>query len=141
MTESVSFYIGIDSTGGDPRKQELFCSATQRHRALLAISTPTLADSAAFPEASSREHIEVLLSDAFEGRTAGTEGEKKTLTHIERPFPVVGLQLGIGGSVLRPVPMSGVLEFDADRWCIQGAPGAELTAPAYSYAVTFPSYD
>ncbi len=61
------------------------------------------ADSPAFPEASYRKHIEVLSSDAFEGRAPGTEGEKKTLSYIEAQFRDAGLLPGIGDSYLQRV--------------------------------------
>ncbi len=72
---------------------------------LLALGSVALADSPAFPEASYRKHIEVLSSDAFEGRAPGTEGEQKTLAYIEQQFRAAGLQPGIGDSFLQPVPM------------------------------------
>jgi Zn-dependent M28 family amino/carboxypeptidase len=63
------------------------------------------ADAPVFPEAGYRKHIEVLSSDAFEGRAPGTAGEKKTLAYIEREFKAAGLKPGIGKSFLQPVPV------------------------------------
>jgi hypothetical protein len=73
--------------------------------ALLTASTAVIADAPVFPEATYREHIEVLSSDAFEGRAPGTEGEKKTLAYIEQQFRAAGLKPVIGGSYLQPVPV------------------------------------
>src|SRR5512141_2066733 len=67
---------------------------------------PRTAPSApAFSEANYRKHIEVLASDAFEGRAPGTAGEKKTLDYIEQQFRAAGLQPGVGDSFLQPVPI------------------------------------
>jgi len=73
--------------------------------ALLTVCTAAQADAPVFPDASYRKHIEVLSSDAFEGRAPGTEGEKKTLAYIEQQFRAAGLQPGIGDSFLQPVPV------------------------------------
>ncbi len=59
----------------------------------------------AFSEAAYRKHIEVLSSDAFEGRAPGTPGEQKTLAYIEEQFKAAGLQPGNGKSFLQPVPV------------------------------------
>ena len=95
---------------------------------LLAISGIARADSPAFPEASYRKHIEVLSSDAFEGRAPGTEGEKKTLAYIEQQFRAAGLKPGIGNSYLQPVPVVEIMPHaDADdaadgrRWQVARA--------------------
>ena len=51
-------------------------------------------------------HIEVLASDAFEGRGPGTEGEEKTVAYIQSHFEAVGLEpAGEGGSWIQSVPM------------------------------------
>ena len=96
------------STRINPRLPQNYWTCGQ----LVAIATMLLtfgsiaqADAPAFPEASYRKHIEVLSSDAFEGRAPGTEGEKKTLAYIEQQFRAAGLQPGIGNSFLQPVPM------------------------------------
>jgi Zn-dependent M28 family amino/carboxypeptidase len=69
--------------------------------AFAAAGTPPHFDEAAF-----RRHIEVLSSDAFEGRAPGTEGEKKTLAYLEQQFRAAGLAGGAaGGSFLQPVPV------------------------------------
>ena len=76
---------------------------------LLAIGGSAHADSPDFPEASYRKHIEVLSSDAFEGRAPGTDGEKKTLDYIEQQFRAAGLKPGIGNSYLQPVPVVEIM--------------------------------
>jgi len=85
------------------------------------------ADSPAFPEASYRQHIEVLSSDAFEGRAPGTEGEKKTLAYIEQQFRTVGLQPGIGNSFLQPVPMVEITPHADTTMQLAGAGGKSLS--------------
>jgi Zn-dependent M28 family amino/carboxypeptidase len=73
--------------------------------ALLTACMAADADAPVFPEASYRKHIEVLSSDAFEGRAPGTEGERKTLAYLEQQFRAAGLKPGIGDSYLQPVPV------------------------------------
>ncbi len=72
---------------------------------LLTACTAAHADAPDFPESSFRKHIEVLSSDAFEGRAPGTEGEQKTLAYLEQQFRAAGLKPGIGNSYLQPVPV------------------------------------
>ena len=109
----------------------------QRNRAygkLVAITTLFLtlgsiahADAPVFPEASYRKHIEVLSSDAFEGRAPGTEGEKKTLAYLEQEFKAAGLQPGIGNSFLQPVPVVEIMPH-ADAAMRLAGPGGQSLA-------------
>ena len=62
-------------------------------------------DAPALSEANYRAHIERLASDEFEGRGAGTEGERKTVAYIEQQFRAAGLAPGFGESYLQAVPM------------------------------------
>jgi len=94
--------------------------------AILTICTAARADSPAFPEASYRKHIEVLSSDAFEGRAPGTEGEKKTLAYIEQQFRAAGLQPGIGNSFLQPVPVVEIMPHPDAAMRLAGAGGQSL---------------
>jgi len=50
-------------------------------------------------------HVEVLASDAFEGREPGTAGEGKTLAYLEDHLSTAGLAPGHGGGYLQPVPL------------------------------------
>ena len=53
---------------------------------------------------SLRRHIEVLASDAYEGRKPGTAGETKTLTYISSQLAAIGLEPAAGnGSWYQPV--------------------------------------
>ena len=95
--------------------------AAIRGRALLCVAfasllatSPAHSDSAssasqpsppAFPEADYRRHIEVISSDAFEGRAPGTEGERKTVEYIEQQFRAAGLSPGVGGQYRQAVPL------------------------------------
>lgn len=57
-------------------------------------------------EAMLRRHIEVLASDEFEGRKAGTEGEQKTIAYIARQFEELGaVPDGTDGGWFQPVPL------------------------------------
>jgi Zn-dependent M28 family amino/carboxypeptidase len=51
-----------------------------------------------------RSHIDILASDAFEGRAPGTEGESKTTDYIAGQFQRLGLEpAATGGGWLQPV--------------------------------------
>jgi hypothetical protein len=51
-----------------------------------------------------RPHIEVLASDAFEGREPGTAGEQKTLDYLKKAWSKAGLKPGgKNGNWLEPV--------------------------------------
>ncbi|WP_221792487.1 M28 family peptidase [Aquisediminimonas sediminicola] len=65
----------------------------------------TLPDQA-ISEADLMQHIEVLASDAFEGRRAGTEGEQKTIAYIAKQFEALGaVPDGANGQWFQPVPL------------------------------------
>jgi Peptidase family M28 len=58
----------------------------------------------AIREEDLRPHIEILASDAFEGREPGTEGERKTLEYLQKAWTNAGLKPGArNGSWLDPV--------------------------------------
>jgi len=57
-------------------------------------------------EADLRGHIEILASDAFEGRKPGTEGENKTVKYIAEAWAKAGLKpAAADGSWFDPVPL------------------------------------
>lgn len=63
--------------------------------ALLACATPSLAARVDRDlEQRLRAHIEVLASDAFQGRQPGTEGEAKTLRYLGKQWFQIGLVSG-----------------------------------------------
>ena len=72
---------------------------------LVAVAGVGHAATPTFAEAPFRKHVEVLSSDAFEGRAPGTEGEKKTLAYLEQQFRAAGLEPGNGDSYLQAVPL------------------------------------
>jgi len=54
------------------------------------------------------EHIKVLASDAYEGRSPGTTGEDSTVAYLERQFRKMGLRPGNpDGTFTQKVPMVG----------------------------------
>ena len=77
--------------------------------ALVAGISVAQAAAPAFSEAAYRKHVELLSSDAFEGRAPGTEGEKRTLAYLEQQFRAAGLQPGIGDSYLQSVPVVEIM--------------------------------
>jgi Zn-dependent M28 family amino/carboxypeptidase len=94
--------------------------------ALLVVGSIAHAASPAFSEASYRRHIEVLSSDAFEGRAPGTEGEKKTLAYIEQQFRAAGLKPGIGDSYLQSVPLVEIVPHADTAMQLNAAGGKSL---------------
>ena len=94
--------------------------------ALLTLGSLAHADSPAFSAAAYLKHIEVLSSDAFEGRAPGTEGEKKTLAYIEQQFRAAGLKPGIGDSYLQPVPLVEIVPHADTAMQFTGAGGQSL---------------
>ena len=52
-----------------------------------------------------RRHIDILASDAFEGRKPGTQGETKTLRYIADQFGAIGLEPAANGSWFQAVPL------------------------------------
>jgi hypothetical protein len=72
---------------------------------LLLLAFPAAAQSIS-PEAL-RRHIDVLASDAFEGREPGTEGEKKTIAYVARQMQSLGLEpAGPKGSWYQPLEVA-----------------------------------
>jgi len=75
-------------------------------------------------------HINVLASDAYEGRSPGTKGEDSTVAYLERQFRKLGLRPGnLDGTYTQNVPMMG---FTAQ-------PTASFTAGTKKIDLTFPS--
>jgi Zn-dependent M28 family amino/carboxypeptidase len=51
------------------------------------------------------QHIQVLASDAFEGRAPGSAGEDKSVEYLKAQFERLGLQPGHNGGWFQDVPM------------------------------------
>ncbi|HET7201751.1 MAG TPA: M28 family metallopeptidase [Steroidobacteraceae bacterium] len=79
-----------------------------------------------FSEASYRKHIEVLASDAFEGRAPGTEGERKTVEYIEQQFKAAGLEGAIDGSFRQAVPVAEITPHAEGVFRVNGGAGRSL---------------
>lgn len=92
----------------------------------MAVCATALAAPPSFPEASYRKHIEVLSSDAFEGRAPGTEGEKKTLDYIEEQFKAAGLEPGANGSFRQAVPVVEIMPHADPTLQLSGPGGKSL---------------
>ncbi|WP_299991022.1 M28 family metallopeptidase [uncultured Pontibacter sp.] len=75
------------------------------------------------------QHIRVLASDEFEGRSPGTPGEDSTVNYLTREFQKLGLQPGNpDGTFVQNVPMFG---FTAQ-------PQANFTAGGKTINLSFP---
>ena len=126
-----SRYSPVMHTQTHPRPVPLPLQRTKEFKTLLTavlltVGTAAQADAPAFADAAYRRHIEVLSSDAFEGRAPGTEGEKKTLAYIEQQFKAAGLKPGIGDSFLQPVPVVEITPHADAVMQISGADGKSL---------------
>ncbi|MDX2237038.1 MAG: M28 family metallopeptidase [Hyphomonadaceae bacterium] len=74
-------------------------------------------------------HVDVLASDAFDGRLPGTRGEALTLDYIERAFAAIGLQPGVvaaNGAVgwRQSVPLVTARVSNSPAMRVTGADGA-----------------
>jgi Zn-dependent M28 family amino/carboxypeptidase len=95
----------------------------------IALSNSYAAVSAAdatFSEAAYRRHIEVLASDAFEGRAPGTAGETKTIEYIEQQFRAAGLEGAIDGNFRQPVPVVEITTRAEPVFHVNGADGKSV---------------
>jgi hypothetical protein len=80
------------------------------NRQIFAVATALSLTSAVHGNAVSeddlRPHIEILASDAFEGREPGTEGERKTTAYISQQWQKAGLKPAASdGGWLEPVQL------------------------------------
>ena len=77
----------------------------------------------AFSAESMKEHISVLASDSFMGRKPFTEGEKRTISYLQKEFAAAGLEPGNGNSFLQEVPMVNIRATAAPSMQVQSAKG------------------
>ena len=76
------------------------------------------------------EHITVLASDDFEGRSPGTAGEQKTTAYLQQQFKALGLAPGNpDGSYLQAVPMTSVLSHPTLSYRSGAGAATPLTFP------------
>ena len=66
----------------------------------------TAASSTAEIEAILQRHIEVLASDAYEGRAPATPGEEKTIAYLQAEFEKLGVGPGNGDSYFQAVAVT-----------------------------------
>ena len=71
-------------------------------------------------------HVEVLASDAFEGRFPGSAGEAKTLAYMAAHMAALGLEPGSPHGYLQPVPLSSITVEPSSRVSVRSDRG-ELT--------------
>lgn len=55
-----------------------------------------------------RQDVKTLASDKFEGRGPLSEGEKLTISYLEKSFREIGLKPGFGDSYVQDVPMAKI---------------------------------
>lgn len=76
--------------------------------ALIEAATPLAAQTTGpIHAADLRRHIDVLASDAYQGRKPGTDGEALTIAYLVRELAARGLDpAGVGGTWFQPVPLA-----------------------------------
>src|SRR5215212_12223083 len=62
--------------------------------AIALIAVPALSQTATFSPQRLSKHVQVLGSDAFEGRAPATAGETKTVKYLSDQFRAAGVQPG-----------------------------------------------
>ena len=72
---------------------------------LLVVPPVLAADAPVITPAGIARHVEVLASDAFEGRAPATPGEDKTVTYLAEQFARAGAKPGANGGWFQDVPM------------------------------------
>src|SRR5262249_34251866 len=83
------------------------------------------------------EHIRVLASDEFEGRSPGTPGEEKTIAYLTTQFRSMGLKPGNpDGSYLQAVPLVGFQATSVSGSFQAGGGAVALTFPEDFVAVS-----
>jgi hypothetical protein len=103
-----------------------FTSATVPLALAIATSAIAAAPPARISEADLRQHIDVLASDAFEGRKPGTPGETKTLQYLSDRLAALGLVGGAGdGGWYQSVPL--VQRRPVGHRAVFTGPGQNLT--------------
>ena len=76
--------------------------------------------------AAYRSHIEGLASDEMEGRSPGSEGERKTIEYLEKEFLELGLQPLTGGDFRQDVALVEITGSDQKLSFNKGAGGMTL---------------
>lgn len=79
---------------------------------------------ASIDPAAIARHVEVLASDAYEGRAPGTAGETRTVAYIAAAMARAGLQPGNGESWFQEVPLVEVQPSSAAILTVEGRQGA-----------------
>ncbi|GAB3923371.1 M28 family metallopeptidase [Larkinella terrae] len=95
-------------------------------------------DSVAIDGKAFVKHIQILASDAFEGRKPFTEGEKKTVAYLKAEFQKAGLQPGNGKSYFQDVPMVNIASTPAGPLVLKGKTGTVSLANLTDFVATTP---
>ncbi|WP_460638052.1 M28 family metallopeptidase [Larkinella harenae] len=107
---------------------------------LFVAGTPALAtaDSVAIDGKAFTRHIQVLASDAYEGRKPGTVGEEKTVQYLKTEFQRMGLQPGNGKSYFQDVPMVTIASKPAGPLVLTGKNGTVSLKNLDDFVATTP---
>jgi Zn-dependent M28 family amino/carboxypeptidase len=116
----------LASSPASPRREKVCQAFAVAATLCFAACAAVRADAPTFAEAPYRKHIEVLSSDAFEGRAPGTEGEQKTLAYLEQQFRAAGLEPGNGDSYLQAVPLVRIQPHADPVMQVRGPAGQSL---------------
>lgn len=102
-------------------------------------SAPPVAQAAAEPSIDTMKRlVQLLSSDAYEGRAPGSPGEEKTLALLAAEFGKLGLQPGNKGSWFQDVPLVEInaknvspLSFTGGKSAVTAAYGPEMVIGTY----------
>lgn len=83
-----------------------------------------------------KRDVEILSSEAYEGRAPGTEGEKKTIAYLTERMQAIGLKPGNNGKWLQPVPMLAITTDPAAVITVSGGSAPVTLAMNSDVAVT-----
>src|SRR5262249_13143132 len=98
-----------------------------------AMASPVVVDAAnaapmtpAFSIENLKHDTQILSSDEFEGRGPLSAGEDKSVAYITAAMKKAGLQAGVHGSYLQPVPLlkTETLKSPAPRFQVAGESGS-----------------
>lgn len=78
-----------------------------------------------------KKHISTLASDGFEGREAGTNGEKKATDYIVKEFKSAGLQPKGEKGFLQPFPFTAGAEYGSSTQLVVNSTIFELSKDFY----------
>ncbi|MDZ7589066.1 MAG: M28 family metallopeptidase [Parasphingorhabdus sp.] len=85
-------------------------------------------------EATMKDVVQTLSSDAYEGRAPGSAGEEKTTDYLVEQFKAAGLAPGNNGSWFQDVPLVSIEARDMSPLTVKAAAGTPMS---FAYGTDF----